>query len=498
MSSLHAQGVAFAYSDALPILSDVTFHLGPGWTGLVGENGAGKSTLLQLLAGELVPSEGALRLEPEWAVRQLCPQRVEHLTPEITGFAAATDGLSRRLHGSLRLALSELARWDSLSPGERKRWQIGAALSAEPDLLLLDEPTNHLDSEARAWLLESLRGFRGVGLVVSHDRTLLEALTTKTLRVHRGAVTLWSSSYAVARREWEAAAHTRRETYLRAQDEVRRQERKLDQLRREREAAAAQISTRRRMRNQYDSDARTLGARTLVEWADKSLGRRVKTARHETEQALEAAEQIEWEKTLGRSLFVDYVRPPNPWLFSLDTPVLRRGETDILHDVRVAVGRESRIRIEGPNGAGKTTLLHALLEQSRLPKERILFLPQDLTENDAAEVLREVKALPGQERGRVMSLVAALGVDPDRLLSSESPSPGEARKLLIALGLGRHAWALVMDEPTNHLDLPSIERLEEALQSYPGALLIVSHDESFAKSCTSEVWQVSGGQVITP
>ena len=95
----------------------------------------------------------------------------------------------------------------------------------------------------------------------------------------------------------------------------------------------------------------------------------------------------------------------------------------------------------------------------------------------------------------MLSLVAALGVDPDRLLATEQPSPGEARKLLIARGLGQHAWALVLDEPTNHLDLPSIEHLEEALREYPGALLLVTHDAHFAQRCTTTRWRVQGGGV---
>jgi ATPase subunit of ABC transporter with duplicated ATPase domains len=86
-------------------------------------------------------------------------------------------------------------------------------------------------------------------------------------------------------------------------------------------------------------------------------------------------------------------------------------------------------------------------------------------------------------------------VDPQRLLASELPSPGEVRKLLIARGLGQHAWALVLDEPTNHLDLPSIERLEAALREYPGALLLVTHDTHFARQCTSERWLVDRGRV---
>ncbi|MCI0670066.1 MAG: ATP-binding cassette domain-containing protein, partial [Myxococcaceae bacterium] len=156
---------------------------------------------------------------------------------------------------------------------------------------------------------------------------------------------------------------------------------------------------------------------------------------------------------------------------------------------------EDRIRITGPNGAGKTTLVRALLAEAHIPPERVLFLPQDLTADEAARTLEEVRGLPPAERGRVLSLVAALGVDPDRLLASARPSPGEARKLHMALGLGRHAWALVLDEPTNHLDLPSIERLEEALVAYPGALVVVTHDAHFANRCTSTRWHLEGGQV---
>ena len=125
----------------------------------------------------------------------------------------------------------------------------------------------------------------------------------------------------------------------------------------------------------------------------------------------------------------------------------------------------------------------------------MLSLAQELGAEEAAERLEELRGLPPVERGRVLSLVAALGVEPERLLASRQPSPGEARKLLLALGLGRHAWALLLDEPTNHLDLPSIERLEEALAAYPGALVLVTHDDAFARRCTDTHWHLAAGQV---
>ncbi len=497
MSSLRAHGVSFAFSDAVPLLTGVEFHLSPGWTGLVGANGAGKSTLLQLLAGALRPAEGHLQHEPHDPLIRLCPQSVETLTPEITAFAEAWDAVSRRVLGQLGLDPGALERWPTLSPGERKRWQIGAALASEPNVLLLDEPTNHLDAEARGWLISALRRFRGIGVVVSHDRTLLEELTTATLRVHAGEVRLWPGAYSAARQCWEAEREGQLASRQQAQEEHRRVARQLDQARREQQAASAARNAGRRMKDKYDNDARSMGAKVVAGWAEEQHGRRVGVLRREEERAAASIGEFQVDKTVGRSVFVDYVRSPNPWLFTLENEPLRAGDVELLGPVTLAVGRESRIRIEGPNGAGKTTLLRALLAHARVPLERVLYLPQDVGAEETRAALETVRGLPPEQRGRVLSLVAALGVDPERLLASEQPSPGETRKLLIAQGLGQHAWALVLDEPTNHLDLPSIERLEAALRDYPGALLLVTHDTHFARRCTTERWLVAGGTLTT-
>ena len=157
--------------------------------------------------------------------------------------------------------------------------------------------------------------------------------------------------------------------------------------------------------------------------------------------------------------------------------------------------RDAKIRVAGPNGIGKTTLLAAMIRGAHVASERILYLPQELTARDGIAMLDAVRDLNAGERGRVLTLVAALGIDPDRLLESAAPSPGEARKLAMAYGLGRQVWAMVLDEPTNHLDMPAIERLEEALVEYPGAMVIVTHDDALAKRCTSIEWRLDGGRV---
>ncbi|MFS8069509.1 MAG: ATP-binding cassette domain-containing protein, partial [Byssovorax sp.] len=271
--------------------------------------------------------------------------------------------------------------------------------------------------------------------------------------------------------------------------------RRLDDARRTLASADASRRSKNRMKDRNDNDARGSLAKGNAAFAEKRAGKTVGIVRRELERAVEEVASIAIEKDVGRSVFVGYERAPSSWLFQLDVKEIGAGGVPVLGAVKLDVGREDRVHLEGSNGAGKTTLLRAVLASARVPAEKILHLPQDLRVDEERALLATVRALPPVERGRVLSLVAALGVDPDRLLGSAQPSPGEARKLGIALGLGRHAWACVLDEPTNHLDLPSIERLERALVAYPGALLLVTHDRTLARACTRTTWKIGEGRV---
>ena len=230
--SVHFKDVAYRYTTAADVLASASFDLGPGWTGVVGANGMGKSTLLSLVAGELLPDAGAVQVDPADPPPTMCHQEVEGMSAALHALVASPDPLSRRIVGELRLEAAELERWDTLSPGERKRWQIGAALAADPDVLLLDEPTNHLDAEAREMLIAALNRFRGVGLVVSHDRTFLNDLTTKTVRVEHGSVELWGGNYETARESWEEAERAKQAGYVKAKQKQKRLRKRLANQRR--------------------------------------------------------------------------------------------------------------------------------------------------------------------------------------------------------------------------------------------------------------------------
>ncbi|MHB8381325.1 MAG: ATP-binding cassette domain-containing protein [Candidatus Binataceae bacterium] len=489
--------VSFAYSDSISILRDVTIQLAAGWTGVAGANGAGKTTFIRLISGELKPARGNVRIDPPSASIYVCAQTALAITPAIAAFARAQDGVARRLHAELALDPGALERWATLSPGERKRWQVGAALAAEPAVLILDEPTDHLDADARGLLLEVLSRFRGVGIVISHDRAMLERLTSYTVRVHDGSARIWRGAYADAKRAWEAEAREHHASFERLKHERDKLKRRLADTRRVAQSAADDWSAGagKRMRGPRDHDATSMMAKGKSEMASARLSRDVGNLRRGVDRIEEHLREFKFRKEKGRALFLDYVSAPMSRIFTLDQSEILAGSRRVLEEVHLVVGRASKIHLAGPNGAGKTTLLGAMLRGSHLPPERVMFLPQELSEDDGAPMLAAVRELGAGDRARVLTLAAALGVDPERILGSQSPSPGEARKLALAYGLGRQVWACVLDEPSNHLDMPAIERLEEALAAYPGALVIVTHDDQLASRTTREQWTIENRRI---
>lgn len=470
MPVLSMHGVAMAFADAAPVFSDVSLRLSPGWYGLVGANGAGKSTLLRLLSGELEPTAGRIELAPRAAAIVRAAQ-------------LASDSLVG-------------------SPGEVRRAELLRILDQQPAVLLLDEPTNHLDAEARTWLLAALRRFRGIGVVVSHDRALLDELPQTTLRLHGGRLSAWPFPYTEARQAWEGERAAELVQHAQAKRKVRQASARLAEARRT--AASAEHSTHasRRMRNRHDSDARTIGSQNLAAWAEARASRTVAVRGTALLRAQAAVPRVERDKALGGRIQARLTPAAAPILFRLQAQALEAHGRVVLRDVSLAVRREDRLRIAGRNGAGKSTLLRALLagQTAALDRGQVLYLPQELAPDAIAGYLQALHSLDRATRGEVLSLVAALGTPPDRLLdrspqAASTLSPGEARKLALSLALSRRAAALVLDEPTNHMDLPTIERLQEALSDYRGAIVLVTHDDDLADRLTTRSLHVVDGEL---
>jgi ATPase subunit of ABC transporter with duplicated ATPase domains len=492
MPSICLSRVSLAHGGAAPLLEDVTLHLGAGWTGIVGENGLGKTSLLRLISGDLEPVAGHVRRDPPELRVTLCAQEIEHPPVDVDRARALWSGPAQPGLARLRVHPSQIQAWSCLSPGERKRWQIAAALADEPDALLLDEPTNHLDREGRALLVDALRRFRGIGIVVTHDRALLDELTERTVRLAERTARLWSGPYSQAREGWRTEEEQRLREWSRLAEAASDLRERLQGLR---ESSQRAERRGRRVGGKRLSDESSLQGKGRALAGAARMAREAGRMGRELEGLEEAKRGLAMRRAKGRSVRFEWSAGGASVLARLVSDELGHGEAVILREVSLSVLAGTRIWLQGANGSGKSTLLGALLRAAVRPSE-LLHLPQELLQDDRARLLEGLGDLGPEPRGRLLQMAAALGLDPQRLVSQARLSPGEGRKLLVALGISQGYAGLFLDEPTNHLDLPSIERLEEALADYPGALVLVTHDERLTRRTTSEVWRVEAGRVV--
>lgn len=481
--------VTFAYPRATkPLIHNLSLTFTIGWTCLLGDNGCGKTTLVKLAAGLLEPQQGTIqRLDyVAW-----CPQDPQQAPEALLDFACAYDPLARSLRSRLALQDDMPWRFAQLSCGEQKKLQVAVALWQQPDALILDEPTNHIDHQARRQLLEVLQQFKGTGILVSHDRQLLGLLGNRCACFEQGRVILRPGNYSVVRAQMElerrSAAHERQS----ATRELNRLA--AEKLRRSHQAAAAASKRSKRGLDPKDHDGRARIGLAIVSGQDGAAGRRSSAmdARLKRAQERKAAAQV--SKRYDGNLWVEMEVHPRPVLLRCGATSIACGE-DELAVPDLYVGHRDHVGMVGPNGSGKSTLVRWLLTQA--PQDvRVLYVPQEVDEEGTRKLLERLAELSAAERGQVLSVVAQLNSEPERILEGGSLSPGEARKLIIALGMLEKPQLLVLDEPTNHLDLHSVEALERALADFPGALLAVSHDYAFLDACCEMRWRVEGGAV---
>lgn len=472
MPRIQLDGVSFAHAGQPCLIDRLSLDLSPGITAVAGPNGAGKSTLLRLIAGELEPTHGVVRRDV--ACLRLLRQAPAAPPTPVRALAARWDKEAFALRSRFALPEDPIERWVGLSHGERQRWQLAAAWP-DADALLLDEPTNHLDREGRSLLRSALRDAPGIVVLVSHDRALLDAVASQTLWLEDGQSRTVRGGYSAI----TSTLGQEREALATERQKLTRERRRLTKEKARREsatsAADAATSAGRRMKSHRDSDARSIGAKARVAnaaakaaQASRSIGSRV--ARLESE-----LRGTRTTKTLGGRVTSEGAAAGRRFVFRQAVGPVAYGDRLVLVERDVAIARSERLLIRGKNGSGKSTLLRELVQC--WPTPGLTYLPQELSAEERIGLLHRLSGLSPEARGRVLSRLASLGVDPERVLHSLAPSPGEARKLVLAFGLDEASEALALDEPENHLDAPSIERLEQLLADYGGAVVLITHDE---------------------
>ena len=452
--------------------------------GIVGRNGDGKSTLVHLLAGRTLAQDGRVarsrgltagllaqhdELDPTLAVREaVLGNEADHVW--------ASDARAREVLGSLLGELDLSTPVAKLSGGERRRAALARLLMGEPDLLVLDEPTNHLDIEAITWLADHLvarfAGQRRRALVVvTHDRWFLDAVCDRTWEVHDGGVTSYDGGYAayvLARAERDRVAAF---TDARRQNLLRKE---LAWLRRGPPARTSKPKFRIDAANALIDDEPAPRDRLALS--------RLATAR------------------LGKKVL------------ELHDVTVRLGGRVLLDDVTVRFGPGDRIGVLGPNGAGKTTMLSLLTgdadpDSGRIERGstvRIAHLTQGLGELDPTRTVLQsvagVHRVTDAEGGDVSptSLLERFGFTGDRLVSVvRDLSGGERRRLQVLRLLLAGPNVLLLDEPTNDLDIDTLTVIEDYLDSWPGTLIVVSHDRYFLERVCDTVWALPGDGTFT-
>jgi ATPase subunit of ABC transporter with duplicated ATPase domains len=479
--------VSFVYqSQERFVFSDLSLVFDAGWTGLVGPNGAGKTTLLKLACGGLRPTAGRVLRSGE---ALYCPQRTDEPPERFDRLVHASDGEARRLRGLLGIADDWLERWGTLSHGERKRAQIATALWRTPALLAIDEPTNHIDADARRLLSTSLATFSGAGILVSHDRELLDELCSSCVVLDPPDVTVRPGGYTEALELAGADYDRARREYRNARRDLRRLE--ATAAERARKAANAYRMRSKRGLAPRDHDARSRKNLARYTGKDGQAGRVLRQLDGRLAQARARLDSIRIKRRQPVAIDMRGEPAKRDTVVRIPPTALRLGESRSLEFPELVMTPEDRVALVGPNGAGKSTLVRHIARTLALEGERVVHVPQEIDSEASARIIEDVRGLRGGDLGRVMSYVACLGSLPERLLQTEIPSPGETRKLLLALGLLRRPHLVIMDEPTNHLDLPSIEALENALDKCEGAMLLVSHDLRLLRRLTRTTWRIA-------
>ena len=463
----------------LPLLDQASLRIEPRErVCLIGRNGTGKSTLLQIVSGHLAPQGGAVWHEPGLRIGRLAQDAL--VAEDRRAFEVVAEGLAGTLNDTwqldqkVRMALSRLqipadVSMGTLSGGWRRRVLLARALVGEPDLLLLDEPTNHLDIDTMRWLEAWLADYAGTVLFVTHDRVFLQALATRILELDRGRLTSWPGDYA---------------TFLRRKEESLSVEAvhdaKFDKKLSEEEAWLRQGIKARRTRNEGR-------VRALLAMREERAARRsqIGAVRFQTEVAEKSGQMVFEADGISKSF----------------------GEHPVILDFSARVMRGDRIGLIGPNGSGKTTLLKLLLgelepdgrEVRQGANVQIAYYDQQREQLDPERTVWETVA-DGHDtvsvNGRTQHVHGYLRdflFPPERAQSPvKALSGGERNRLLLARLFARTFNVLVMDEPTNDLDIETLELLEERLATWPGTLLLVSHDRAFIDHVVTSTFVFEG------
>ena len=490
------------------LLQNVSLNIYPGWkVGLIGANGCGKSSLFALLRAELDPDAGDLQRPAHWQIAHVAQETPALPDPaiefvldgdtelrqieqdlqlaeaahdgtrqaELHGRFAAIGGYSSRaraakLMAGLGFATAQMEKpVAEFSGGWRVRLNLAKALMCRSDLLLLDEPTNHLDLDAVLWLEQWLRHYQGTLLLISHDRDILDSVVGQIAHIEQQQITLYTGSYSDFEEQRAARLALQQAAYAKQQREIAHLQSFIDRFR-------AKASKARQAQSRVKALERM--ERITAAHVDSPFAFR-----------FAAAERL-----------------PNPLLIA-EKVAAGYGARLVLDGVNLTLNPGCRLGLLGRNGAGKSTLIKLLAgvitpQAGRMTSGlglTIGYFAQHQLEQLRPDwhPLRHLQSLePPASDQELRDFLGGFGFRNEQVLATVAPfSGGEKARLALALLVWQRPNLLLLDEPTNHLDLEMRHALTVALQDYPGALIVVSHDRHLLRTVTDELLLVAQQRV---
>lgn len=426
--------------------------------GVVGANGAGKSTLARIIAGT---------------------------DTDFTGQRHVTDKV---------VLVPQIAPTAGRSGGQSVLNRIRRALAQRPTILILDEPSANLDDDHQQWLIDQLQHFKGLLLLISHDRELLAAVATQIWSLEEQTYTQYNGSFE----NFETYRQQRRQNAL---DQYRREQKERRQLKL---AVQARHEKANRIRkgSRSMSEAERANSRSVREQNAGKMERGARALRDRSERQTTAVKPH--EASALKLVATDLPPVSGKRLISVEDLHLKRGKHDLLNHVRFSITPGERVALAGANGCGKSTLIEAILAhapQTHLaPSARVGYFHQNMTELPGEQTVWQVmSAVTALDANRTRQVMGAFGLTArfyDRLVGDLSG--GEQVKLQLLAILVSASNLLILDEPTNYLDLPALEALEDYLIGYPGTVLFVAHDQEFRQHVATRTLEIADHQLTDP
>ncbi|WP_458415113.1 ribosomal protection-like ABC-F family protein [Schinkia sp. CFF1] len=475
---LKLQNIGYEIND-VTVFEDVNASVHEGEIiGIIGKNGAGKSTLLHLINGELTATKGQIRwLEPYVKVVLVEQETVSYSSNRM-------NTLESTLLEKWKVPTGD---YSQMSGGEKLKARLAKGIAEDAQVLLLDEPTNHLDEPSKELLKEHLQQYKGVIILVSHDRYFLDEVATKIWSIegkklieHKGNY----SSYMEARKQKRLAQERE---YEKQQKMIEQIEGQINELTSWSNKAHAQSTKQEGFKEYYRVKAKRMDAQ-------------VNSKRKRLEKELEKAkvERVEPEYAVHFSMKSNN-KVGKRFLEVKNVTKEFDGRT-LFTDVNFTIQHGEKVALIGPNGSGKTTLIKIIIGEEPAqgevwisPTATIGYLTQevfDLPLDQTPEQLFYQNTF--EARGKVQNLMKHLGFTASQWKEPiAAMSMGERVKCKLMAYILEEKDVLILDEPTNHLDLPSREQLENTLAQYNGTLLVVSHDRYFLEKTTSSKLVIS-------